>query len=156
MLLQPRDQAGHRGGLLADGHVDADDVLALLVDDGVQGDGRLAGAPVADDELALSAPDGDHGVDGLDAGLQGLLHRLPADDAGGLELHLPEVLVSMGPLSSSGTPERIHHPSDEGLAHRDLDDLAGALDEVALFDEGVLAHQHGADAVLFQVEHQAR
>ncbi len=32
---------------------------------------------------------------------------------------------------------------------------AGALDLVALFDERVLAHQHGADAVFLEVEHQS-
>src|SRR5699024_1433929 len=36
-------QQGHRAGLLADGHVDADHVFALLVQDGVQGHGGLAG-----------------------------------------------------------------------------------------------------------------
>jgi hypothetical protein len=43
---------------LADGHVDADQVLALLVDDGVHGQGGLAGLPVADDQLALPRPMG--------------------------------------------------------------------------------------------------
>ncbi len=155
VLLQPRDQAGHGGGLLADGDVDADHVLALLVDDGVQGDGRLAGAPVADDELALPAPDGDHGVDGLDPGLQRLLDGLPADDAGGFELHLPEVLGLDGALVVQRHAQRIHHPPDEGFADRDLDDVAGPLDDIALFDEGVFPHEHGADAVFLQVEHQA-
>ena len=154
MLFELGHQAGHRGGLLADGHVDADDVLALLVDDGVHGDGRLARAPVADDELALSAADGDHGVDGLDARLQRLLHRLPADDAGSLELHRAELGGLDGALVVQRGPQRIDHPAHQGLAHRHLDDLARALDLVALFDEGVLAHQHGADAVLFEVEHQ--
>jgi hypothetical protein len=70
--------------LLAHGHVDADDVLALLVDDRVDRNGGLAGLAVADDELALAAADGDHGVDGFQAGLHGLMHRLPLDDAGSL------------------------------------------------------------------------
>ena len=39
-------------------------------------DGGLAGLPVADDQLALAAADGGHGVDGLDAGLHRLLDRL--------------------------------------------------------------------------------
>ena len=155
MLFELGHQAGHRGGLLADGHVDADDVLALLVDDGVEGDGGLAGAAVADDQLALAAADGDHGVDGLDAGLQRLLHRLPADDARGLELDRPELGGLDGALVVQRHAQRVDHPADERLAHRHLDDLAGALDLVALFDEGVFAHEHGADAVLLQVEHQA-
>ena len=41
----------------------------------------LAGLPVADDQLPLAAADGDHGVDGLDAGLQGHVDRFPVDDA---------------------------------------------------------------------------
>ena len=51
--------------------------------------------------------------------------------------------------------ERVDHAADQGLADRHLEDAAGALDAVALLDERVLAEQHGADVVLFEVEHQA-
>ena len=92
-------------GLLADGHVDADLVLALLVDDGVDDERRLAGLAVADDELALAAADGDHGVDGLDAGLQRLLDGLALDDARGLELDRAEAGRSRwGPCRRAGRP----------------------------------------------------
>ena len=77
--------------LLADRDVDADDALALLVDDRVDGDGGLAGAAVADDQLALAAADRDHRVDRLDARLQRLLHRLADDDARRLALDLARV-----------------------------------------------------------------
>src|SRR5260370_26349887 len=43
--------------------IDTDEVLALLVDDRVEQDGRLSGEPVADDQLALAAADRDHRVD---------------------------------------------------------------------------------------------
>jgi hypothetical protein len=81
MLAQRLHHAGHLAGPLADGAVDADDAGVLLVDDGVQRDGRLARAAVANDQLALAAADGDHGVDGLDAGLHRLVHRLAQHDA---------------------------------------------------------------------------
>src|SRR5919107_3712843 len=68
--------------LLADGDVDADYVLALLVDDGVERDGGLARLSVADYQLALSPPDGHHRVNRLQARLQGLLHGLAGYDAG--------------------------------------------------------------------------
>ena len=72
------------GALLADGDVDADHVAALLIDDGVEGDGGLAGLAVADDQLALAAADRDHGVDGLDAGLHAAAFTgWRVDDAGG-------------------------------------------------------------------------
>ena len=82
-----RDRVGHGGTLRADGNVNAEHALALLVDDGIGRDGGLAGLAVAADQLTLAAADGDHGVDGLDAGLQGLLNRLAVDDAGSAALN---------------------------------------------------------------------
>ena len=67
VLLEDGDRVGDRRELLADGDVDADEALALLVDDRVEADGRLAGLAVADDQLALAAADRDERVDGLDA-----------------------------------------------------------------------------------------
>merc|ERR1719367_2465797 len=75
--------------LLANGDVDTVQLLlgvislveALLVDDGVNGDGGLASLPVTDDQLTLATANGHKGVDGLDAGLHRLRHRLPRNDA---------------------------------------------------------------------------
>ena len=47
--FQGPDNLSYLALLLADGHVDADQVPAFLVDDGVQRDGCLAGGAVADD-----------------------------------------------------------------------------------------------------------
>src|SRR3546814_8594908 len=77
------------GALLADGNIDAVELLALivaligglLVDEGVDGNGGLAGLAVADDQLALTAADGDQRVHGLEAGLYRLMHRLARNDA---------------------------------------------------------------------------
>ena len=102
MLAQLVDHRGHRRLLLADGHVEAVHVLALLVDDGVDGDGGLAGLAVADDQLALAAADGDHRVDGLDAGLHRLVHALARDDAGRLDLDLARFLGLDGALAVDG------------------------------------------------------
>ena len=78
---------------------------SLLIDDGVQDDGGLAGLAVADDQFALAAADGNHRVDGLDAGLQRLAHRLAIHDARGAMRSIGMRLsVAMGPLPSSGTP----------------------------------------------------
>src|ERR1700694_1391736 len=51
--------------------------------------------------------------------------------------------------------ERIHHPSEEGLPHRDRSDLARSLDGVALPDPVEIAHDCHADAVSFEIEPQA-
>ena len=141
--------------LLADGDVEAVHVAALLVDDGVDGDGGLAGLAVADDQLALAAADGDHRVDGLEAGLHRLLHRLALDDAGRLELDAAGVRRVDRALAVDRLAERVDDAAEQRLADRHLGDAAGAPDLVALADLLRLAEDGGADVVLFEVEHQA-
>ncbi len=51
--------------------------------------------------------------------------------------------------------ERVHDAAEERLAHRDLDDAAGALDRVTLADGLVGAEDGDADVVLFEVQHHA-
>src|SRR5690606_3042776 len=98
------------------------------------GDGGLAGLAVTDDELALTTADGHEGVEGLDAGLQRLVHALALHDAGGLHLEAAGLGGVDGALAVDGLTERIHHAAEELLAHGDAGDLAGALDRVALAD----------------------
>src|SRR5690606_34859299 len=86
VLRELVDDGGDRGLLLADGDVEAVHALTLLVQDRVDRDGLLARLAVTDDELALTAADGDHGVDRLDARLERLLDRLASEDARRLEL----------------------------------------------------------------------
>src|SRR5205814_8495431 len=57
-------------------------VQAGVADDGVDAAGGLDLLTVADDQLALAAPDGNHRVDGHDARLHGLTHGFAFDDAG--------------------------------------------------------------------------
>src|SRR5271154_1221246 len=67
--------------LLPDRHVETMHALAFLIDDGIDRDRGLAGLAIADDQLALSASDDEHRVDGLDAGLQRFLDGLAPNDA---------------------------------------------------------------------------
>src|SRR5205807_10249928 len=117
---------------------------------GVDGDGRLARLAVADDQLALAAADGDHGIDGLDARLQWFLHRFAGHDAGRLHLDLAGQLGGDGTFAVDGLPERIDHPAHRLGAHADLGDLAGALDGVAFAHVAELAYDGDAHVVLFQ------
>ena len=121
-------QLRHGGTFLSDGHIDADDVLTLLVDDGIQSDDGFTGLAVADDELALAAADGNHAVDGLDAGLQRHAYALALDDAGRVALDGAVFL-------------RVH--------------LARPLDHVAFLDVLVVAQHTNGDAVFFQVQGHA-
>ena len=93
-LVQHTSQRGYGRALLTDGDVDAADLLFRiatlpgrpLVDDRVDGNGGFAGLAVADDQLPLTPADRDHGVDGLDAGLQRLADLLAIHHARRLEL----------------------------------------------------------------------
>ena len=154
MLLERLDDARDRRCLLADGDVDADAVLPLLVEDRVDGDGRLADAAIADDELALAAADRHERVDGLDARLQRLLDRLAVRDARRVVLDRTRLRRLDGALAVDGTAERVDDASDHGLADRHLHDLARALYLVALFDFRVAAEDNGADIVLLKVQDQ--
>ena len=99
------DQAGGRRFLLSDRHVDADDARPLLIEDRVDGDGRLAGLAVADDQLALAAADRGHGVDRLDTGLHRLVDRLPSGDPGSRSTRAAgSSSVTIGPCRRSARP----------------------------------------------------
>ncbi len=90
VLGQLGNNLGNRGTLLADSDIDTDNIATLLVDDRIDGNSGLAGLTVADDQLALAAPDWNHGVDRLEAGCHRLMNRFTVNDAGGLDLDLAE------------------------------------------------------------------
>ena len=91
---QRLDGLRDRGALLPDRDVDALHALTLLVQDRVDRDGGLAGLAVADDELTLTPTDRRHRVDGLDAGLQRLVHGLATGDAGRLHFEPAELVLA--------------------------------------------------------------
>ena len=153
-LLEALVDAGDRRVLLADGDVDADHILAALIDDRVDGDGSLAGLAVADDEFALAATDRRHGVDGLDAGLHRDVDRLPAGDAGRGRFDGAECRRDDVALAVARPAERIDDPAQERFADGHLEQRARGTDLVALLDLLVFAEDDDADGVLFEVERQ--
>ncbi|KAB5588085.1 Acetylglutamate semialdehyde dehydrogenase [Ceratobasidium theobromae] len=162
-LLQGAADGGDGGALLAGRDVDAPNLLVgvpglpgrLLVEDGVQRDGRLARLAVADDELALAAADRDHGVDGLEPGLQRLVDRLAGHDSGSLELEGAAPLRLDLAEAVDGTTERVDDAAEVAVADGDGEDLAGAADGLALVDTGEVAEHDDADLALVEVHRQA-
>ena len=146
---------GDRRGLLADGDVDALHVLVVLVQDRVDGDRRLAGRAVADDQLALAAADVRHRVDRLDPGLERLLHRLALDHAGGLPLERAGLLGVDRALPVERVAERVDDAAEQLRADGHRRDLAGAADGIAFLDLVPVAEQRDADVVLLEVEGEA-
>ena len=58
-------------------------------------------------------------------------------------------------LAVERVAERVDDAAEQGLADRDLEQAAGALDRVALDDLLPLAEQHGADVVGLEVQREA-
>ncbi len=145
MLAEDFHNAGRGAGPLAAGDVDADHVAPLLVDDRVESDGRLAGLPVADDQLALTAADGGHRVDRLDAGLQGLFDRLTGGDSRSDRLDGPAFVGDNRPLAVQGIADGIDHAADERLADGDRQQFPGRLDLVPFGDLQIVAQDDHAD-----------
>ena len=77
------------------------------------------------------------------------------DDARRLELDRAVVLGLDRAAVVERVAERVHDAAEERLAHRHLDDAAGAAHLVALLDERVVAQEHGADVVLLEVQREA-
>ena len=155
VALEGGHRLGHRRFLLADGHVDALHAQAALVEDGVDGHGGLARLAVTDDQLALTPPDGGHGVDGLDAGLEGLGDGLALHDAGRLDLEPAGLVGGNGALAVEWLAQSVDHPAQQGVAHPHRQDPPGRLDQLLLLEPGVVAQDDGADGVLVEVEGQA-
>ena len=133
LLERPHDLRDRRL-LLADRVVDADHVLAALVDDRVHGDGGLPGLPVADDQLALAAADRHHRVDRLQPRLHRLLDRRAVDDARRDALDRHRRLRDDRPLAVDRLAERVHDAAHQLGADRHGDDPPGPLDRVAFLD----------------------
>ena len=90
----------------------------------------------------------------FEAGLQRLAHRHAVHHAGRQALDGAERLGDDRPLAVGRVAQRVHHAADQRLAHRHGHDALGPLDRVAFLDLGVIAQQHRADLVFFQVQRQ--
>src|SRR5262249_33436850 len=127
----------------------------LLIDERVDRYRGLAGLAVADDQLALAASDRHQRVDGLQPGLHRLLSLAARDDAWRLDLDQATLGGLDRALAVDRVAERVDHAPQQALAHRHIDDRAGALDGVAFPDAHVVAEDHDADIVALQVQRHA-
>ena len=123
--LDQLDHALDRRRPLADRDIDADHVGALLVDDRVDGDRRLAGGAVADDQLPLAAAEGEQGVDHQHAGRDRLFNQRPVDDRRRRSFDGPERLGRNRLVAVERTAERVNDTPEQARADRHARDLAG-------------------------------
>ena len=143
------------GTFLAYGDVDAGDVAALLIQDRINRDSRLAGLAIANNQLTLAATNRDQRINRLQSGLHGLGHRLSFDDARGLDLNTTILARDNFALAIDGLSESIHDAATQFGTDRNFRDAAGALDFVTLPDLVRLSKQSGTDVIFVKVQNHA-
>ena len=142
-------------GLLADRDIDTNNVLAFLVDDRVYRDGGFARLAVADDKLALTAPDRHHRVNGFQACLKRLFYRLAVNNSRSDPLYRK---ISVGhdlAFAIDRIAQSVNNAADQRIAYGHAHDALCALGFVALFDLLKIAEKHAPDLVLLEVEREA-
>ncbi len=155
ILFERLDDPGDRRTLLTDGDVDTKDAQTFLIDDRIDGDGGLAGLAITDDQFALTAADRNHRINGLNARLQRFTNGLPGIHTGRHDFNAGRMRRLDRPFPVDGLTDRIDHTTDQRFTDRNFCDTAGALDRIPFLDSHIVAHQHGADVVLFQIQGDA-
>src|SRR5690606_32489711 len=131
VFLELAHYVGNGRRLLADCHVDTGHVLTLLVDDGINRDGGLAGLAVANDQLTLATADRHHGVDRLETGLHRLRHRLTRNHARRDLLDLVGKLGIDRALAVDRLTKRVDDAADQFGAYRHLENATGTFGRIA-------------------------
>ncbi len=131
LLLEAGHDLGDGRGALADRAVDAQHVLAFLVQDGVDRDRRLARLAVAKDQLPLAAADGNQGVDDHEPGLQWNGYGLAIHDGRCRPLDRPALVPGKRPLVVKGSAKRVDHAPQKALSHDNVGDPPRAFNLVS-------------------------
>jgi hypothetical protein len=155
VLFQFGHHRSHRGILLAHRDVEALDARIALIQDRVDGNRRLAGLAVADDQFPLPAADRGDRVYCFHPCLQRLAHRLPLGHARRQQFDRALHRAVDGAFLIQGPAKRVQHSSDHGVAGRDREQASERFDLVAFLDVQVIAQDDDSDAALFQIEGQA-
>ena len=140
---------------MADGAIHAQNILIVLIEDGLQSNRGFAGLPITQDQLALTASDRDQCVNHLDAGLQGGGNRCPIHDVRGWTLNRQPGAGQKGPKTVQRLTRRVDDTTDQAIADRYVHHMPTALDLIASVQLRVVTEQHDADFVLVDIEGDA-
>ena len=154
-FAQVGDDLGDGGRTLADGAINAQHILAALVQNGVDRDGGLAGLPVAEDQFALAAADRNESIDDDEAGLQRHGDGSAVHDGPGGAFDGQTLAGGDRPLAIEWPAQGVDNAPDQSIAHRYVHHTTRALDLGARVQVPAIAKQHDADFVLIDVERDA-
>ena len=140
------------GVFLSDGYVNADNVLTLLVQDGIDADSRLTSTTVADDQFALAAANRNHGVNGFQTCLQRYINWLSVSNARCFDFNVAIFVGFDRSLSVDWLSERVYYASDNCIAYRNLHQVTCSLNNVAFLNGFGATQKNGTYVAFFQVE----
>ena len=155
IFLQGCNGLGDGGSALADGAIDAQNILAALVEDRVDRNCGLPGLAVAEDQFALAAPNGYERVDDFEAGLQRHGDGRAVHDMRGGTLDGQELAGEHRPVAVERTAERVDDAPEQSIAHGHVHDPARALHFISRVEMRVFAEQNDANFIRVHVERNA-
>ena len=155
VLFELAYHRGHRRGLLANRDVDTLNTRTFLVDDGIDGNGRLAHLAITDNQLALAAADRHHGVDGFQTDLYRLIDGLPGDNTGRDFFQRIACRGVYRTLAVDGIAQGIDHAALQFRAYRHLQNPRRAAAALAFRQSLVVTENNRAHGIAFEVQRHA-
>ena len=133
---------GYCWSLLAYSHIYTDDILALLIQNGIYRYGCLTCLSVSYDQLSLSSSDWEHGIYREDSCLKRLVDRLTINYAWSRILYWTIIRWLYAALSIYRCSKGINYTSDKCIAYRDACTLSRSADLCSFFDSCITTEQN--------------
>ena len=150
-----RDDLGDGGCPLADGAINADHIFPTLVQNAVQGNGRLARLAIAQDQFALAAPNGDKGINDHESSLERDCDRRSVHDSRRRAFDRQALAGGHWPFAIEGLAERVNDTAQQFIADGHIHHPPRAFDLITGVKILISAEQHYADFIFVHVEGDA-
>ena len=126
-----------------------------MIENRIERKGGFAGLPIAENQLALTTPDGNERIDDFEAGLKRRGNGRTVHDRRRRAFDRQALAGDDRPVAIQGPTERIDHAPQHAIAHGYVHDPARALDFTARLETPVFAEQHNTNVVLVNIERHA-
>ena len=126
-----------------------------MVDNRIDTDGGFTGATIADDQFALAATDGNHGINRHDASEERLVNRFADHDPWGDFLYRIKFFGIDRAFAINGPAKGIDDATEQGATDGYGEKFAGGLNFVAFFKLRDVTEDDATHFVSFEIEGDA-
>ena len=123
-----------------------------LVDDGVNCNSGLTSFTVTNDEFALTATNGDHGVNSLDSCLHWLVHGLATHDAWSLNFYTTNDSANNVTLAVDWLAECVNNATQKRITNRNRQNTTGCFYWLAFFNAIGISENYSTNGVFVEVQ----